>query len=462
MFADGEDASVINISVVDRQGREVPDADNLIRFITRGDLTIIGVGNGDPSSHEPDQCPDSAWQRHLFNGKCQVIVRSGNKSGVIKFEATAEGLQTGSTDIHTVQPESSHPIDVTSLRFDGGSRSGTSPNAETRTGPASSNAAASSRTAPTHLKPLGKILGADISFLPELEDRGMKFSDKGQQKDALQILKDHGFNYIRLRIFNDPAQDSGYSPKKGFCDLEHTKQMAKRIKAAGMKFLLDFHYSDTWADPGKQYKPAAWKDADFPRLRQLVFDYTKQVIFALKQQGTDPDMVQVGNEINHGMIWPEGAIANLDNLAQLIYAGISGVKAISPTIPIMLHIALGGQNDESRFFVDNMLAREVPFDVIGLSYYPKWHGTLTDLQYNVRDLAARYRKDVVVVEYSEFKKEVNEIAFTVPAGRGKGTFIWEPLNTWEKIFDKDGNPNDHLLIYDEINKQFILGKLGGK
>lgn len=290
----------------------------------------------------------------------------------------------------------------------------------------------------------------------------MKLSDKGRQKDALQILKDHGFNYIRLRIFNDPAQDSGYSPKKGFCDLEHTKQMAKRIKAAGMKFLLDFHYSDYWADPGKQYKPAAWGNADFPRLRQLVFEYTRTVIRELKQQGTEPDMVQVGNEINHGMIWPDGRISNLDNLAQLIYAGISGVKAVSPDMVIMLHIALGGQNDESRFFVDNMLARKVPFDVIGLSYYPKWHGTLADLQYNVKDLAARYRKDVVIVEYSELKKEVNDIAFTIPGGRGKGTFIWEPLNTWEKIFDKDGISNDYILIYDEVNKKFISRKLAGK
>jgi arabinogalactan endo-1,4-beta-galactosidase len=128
----------------------------------------------------------------------------------------------------------------------------------------------------------------------------------------------------------------------------------------------------------------------------------------------------------------------------------------------MLHIALGGQNDESRFFVDNMLAREVPFDVIGLSYYPKWHGTLADLQYNVRDLATRYRKDIVIVEYTELKKEVNEIAFTIPGGRGKGTFIWEPLNTWEQIFDKDGKANDYLLIYDEVNKKFISGKLAGK
>src|SRR3954453_23612743 len=108
-----------------------------------------------------------------------------------------------------------------------------------------------------------KILGADISFLPELEAQGKKFYDKGVEKDAIQILKDHGFNYIRLRIFNDPAADSGYSPAKGFCDLQHTKQMAKRIKTAGTKFLLDFHYSDTWADPARQFKPKAWKNLNF-------------------------------------------------------------------------------------------------------------------------------------------------------------------------------------------------------
>ncbi len=121
-------------------------------------------------------------------------------------------------------------------------------------------------------------------------------------------MKDHGFNYIRLRIFNDPARDSGYSPKRGFCDLEHTIQMAKRVKAAGMKFLLDFHYSDYWADPGKQYKPAAWRGLSFVELKKALYDYTKQVIQELKKQGTTPDMVQVGNEINHGIVWPEGNV----------------------------------------------------------------------------------------------------------------------------------------------------------
>ena len=144
-----------------------------------------------------------------------------------------------------------------------------------------------------------------------------------------------------------------------------------------------------------------------------------------------------------------------DSLAALVFAGIRGVKAVDPTCPIMLHIALGGQNDESHFWLDNMISRRVPFDVIGLSYYPRWHGSLGDLRYNIDDLARQYGKDVIVVEYTQFKREVNDIAFSVPGGLGKGTCIWEPLNTWEQIFGKDGKANDLLYLYDDLNKEFI-------
>jgi arabinogalactan endo-1,4-beta-galactosidase len=307
-----------------------------------------------------------------------------------------------------------------------------------------------------HKKKLGKILGADISFLPQLEARGMKFSDKGVQKDAIQILKDHQFNYIRLRIFNDPAADSGYSPGKGFCDLEHTEAMAKRVKAAGMKLLLDFHYSDTWADPGKQFKPAAWKAYDFEQLTQAIREYTRNVLTALKNQGTLPDMVQIGNEINHGILWPDGSTKNPDTLAAFLKAGIAGVNDVDPSINIMLHIACGGQNDQSRYFLDNMLARHVDFDVIGESYYPQWHGTLDQLKSNLTDLAARYKQDVVVAEYTEHKREVNDIEFNLPDGKGKGTFIWEPLNTWEFFVDKDGKTNDLIDIYPEVAKKYHI------
>ena len=320
------------------------------------------------------------------------------------------------------------------------------------------NAAA---TPPTPRKArLGKVLGADISFLPQLEARGMKFSDKGVQKDAIQILKDHHFNYIRLRIFNNPAADSGYSPGKGFCDLPHTLAMAKRVKQASLKLLLDFHYSDTWADPQKQFKPAAWKALTGPALETAVHDYTRQVLLALAAQGTPPDMVQVGNEINHGMIWPDGdvqkadSLARFDTLARLADAGASAVREVTPTALVMMHIALGGQNLHSTTWLDRMIARKVQFDVIGESYYPKWHGTLADLKNNLTDLTKKYPQDIVVVEYSERKREVNAIAFNLPGGKGKGSFIWEPLSTWESVFDKQGKANDLLLIYDEISRTY--------
>jgi beta-galactosidase len=433
ILADGKDATVINITVVDREGREVPDADNLIQFKIEGDGKIIGVGNGDPSSHEPDKCADGAWQRRLFNGKCQVIIQGGTQPGMIKFDATAAGLWKGGTDIQTISPES-----VARVTID---KKYQLPVALPKKEVDRSDSY--------------RMLGADISFLPELEARGMKFSDKGVEKDAIQLLKDHGFNYVRLRIFNDPARDSGYSPQKGFCDLANTKKMAKRVKDAGMKLLLDFHYSDYWADPGKQYKPAAWRGLSFEELKKKVYEFTKDVMQQLKDQGTTPDMVQIGNEINHGIIWPEGNVSNFDGLAQLINAGTAAAKAVDPAVTMMLHVALGGQNDESVFFIDNMIARGVYFDVIGESYYPKWHGTLDDLRDNLHDLVRRYGKDVIVVEYSHRKEEVNKIAFELPGGKGKGTCIWEPLSTWDKIFDDKGKSNELINIYDGLKQKYL-------
>ncbi len=432
MLADGSDATVMNISIIDREGREVPVADNMVRFTISGPGKIIGVGNGDPSSHEPDKCMDGAWQRSAFSGKCQVIVQSTKESGIIKFEASAAGLFSGSTDIITVSPGSASSVTIDKKYELKGE-------------------AAKPRE-------VTKMMGADISFLPQLEERGMKFSDEGVEKDAIQILKDHGFNYVRLRIFNDPARDSGYSPGKGFCDLIYTKQMAKRVKDAGMKLLLDFHYSDYWADPGKQYKPAAWRGLNFEQLKIALYDYTKKVMNELKDQGTIPDMVQVGNEINHGIVWPEGNVNRLDSLAQLLNAGTKAVKDVDPNVVMMMHVALGGQNEETVFFFDEMRKRKVPFDVIGLSYYPKWHGTLDDLRDNMNDLIRRYDKDIIVVEYSAKKEEVNKLNFELPGGRGKGTCIWEPLSTWESIFNRDGKSNDYIKLYDELNRKYIKDK----
>ncbi|HEY8931305.1 MAG TPA: glycosyl hydrolase 53 family protein [Mucilaginibacter sp.] len=423
MIANGADETLITVKVIDSKGDVLPKAEVPVTFKVTGDAKITHIsGEADNSPEISSTQPNDSTWKATITGACRIMFRTGRTRGHIKFEAMADSLFTGATEIHTVQPGTPHVVTT-------------------------------DKYIPQTVK--GKILGADISFLPELESRGMKFSSNGTPGDAMQIMKDHGFNYIRLRIFNAPANPKGYSPNKGFCDLEHTKQMAKRIKAAGMKFLLDFHYSDYWADPQQQNKPAAWVGQDFATLKKSLYDYTAGVMQQLKDQGTVPDMVQVGNEINHGIVWPDAAINNLDSLAQLLYQGFKAVKAVNPQTTVMLHIALGGQNAESRFFLDEMQKRNVPFDVIGLSYYPKWHGTLSDLRNNMTDLANRYHKQVMVAEYSQLKQDVNDIAFTAPGSKALGSFIWEPLSTWEGIFDRDGKSNQYMEVYPGIAKKYL-------
>ncbi|MGB4284849.1 MAG: glycosyl hydrolase 53 family protein, partial [Bacteroidales bacterium] len=413
--------------VVDTGGREVPTANNRVRFKVTGPAKIIGVGNGDPSSHEPDKCEPGLCQRSLFQGKCQVILQMGDTPGKVGFEAHSEGLWPASTEIHTL---------ADSFR---------------------NMAPTEDQIRPAGINDKERIMGADISFLPQLEAEGMKFYDFGNNipQDVFEILNKYGFNYIRLRIFYQPENPEGYSPSKGYCNLAQTLEMARRIKKAGMKFLLDFHYSDYWADPGKQYKPKAWDSLPFDILKDSVRNYTVRVLRALQAQNTLPDMIQPGNEINHGLLWPEGHISQPDHLADLLQASISGIKEVAPDIPIMLHLALGGQNDESVFWLNNMFARGIDCDVIGLSYYPRWHCTLDDLKYNMRDLIRRYGKDIIVVEYSQKKEEVAGAVFGMPNDKGKGCFIWEPLNTWEGIFDKNGKPTRWLHAYENIKAMYL-------
>jgi arabinogalactan endo-1,4-beta-galactosidase len=418
MLANGKDQVLITTKIIDSAGKDVPGITKLVTYKIIGDANLVSINGIKAQSL---QKTDSTWQTDL-SGTARIILKAGTTRTFIKFQAKADSLAAGSTEIHTIRPGKPHK--VTNDRY----------KAKTTA---------------------DKILGADISFLPQLEARGIKFTDHGVEKDAIAILKEHGFNYVRLRIFNNPAQPKGYSPTNGFCDLEHTKQMAKRAKAAGMKLLLDFHYSDYWADPQQQNKPAAWASADFNSLKDSVQSYTQQVMQQLKNQGTEPEMVQIGNEINHGMIWPEGHVNNLDSLAQLLYAGFRGVKAVSPQTIIMVHVALGGQAEESKFFYDAMRQRNLPYDIIGLSYYPKWHGTLNDLKNNMASLSKKYNKQIMVAEYTHLKREVNDIAFNVPGGKGVGSFIWEPLNTWEAIFDRSGKANELLDVYPGIAEKYI-------
>ncbi len=302
------------------------------------------------------------------------------------------------------------------------------------------------------------IIGADVSWVQQQEEQGIRFSDLGVQKDIFRILKDHGFNWIRLRVFNDPKAEHGYS-NKGYCDLDHTLAMAKRIKAAGMGFLLDFHYSDTWADPSHQNKPAAWANLHAADLEKAIHDYTKHVMTALKNQGSVPDIVQIGNEISNGFLWPDGDVwksGKWDVFCGLIQAGIAGTHEVDPSTMIMLHLALGGQNVQSRAFLDRVLAQGVEFDVVGQSYYPRWHGSLADLKSNLNDLAGHYKQSVIVVEYSVPNvRQINDTVRNLPDGKGLGCFIWEPTKSRGRaMFDEKGNAKPEIDDYQRMAKDY--------
>ncbi len=316
---------------------------------------------------------------------------------------------------------------------------------------------------PTSTPPF--IIGADISWVQQQEDEGVRFSDQGSEKDILDILKAHGFNWIRLRVFQNPKAQNpkaqkGYSAK-GYCDLPHTLEMAKRVKAAGMGLLLDFHYSDTWADPGKQFKPSAWADLHGKDLEQAVRDHTREVISALKKRGTLPDAVQIGNEISNGMLWPDGKMwesGDWDTFCVLVKAGIAGVKDVDKSVKIMVHLAWGGQNAKSRAFLDRVLAQGIDFDIIGQSYYPRWHGTLEELNSNLTDLAGRYKHDIMVVEYTVPNvRTINDVVRGLPNGKGLGTFIWEPTK-WGgnrgALFDPEGRTKAAIDTYPEMVKEY--------
>lgn len=242
------------------------------------------------------------------------------------------------------------------------------------------------------------VNGVDISMLKELEDAGAKFFDKGREADIFQILKDHGVNLVRLRIWNDPFDERGQSYGGGGNDYEVTKELAKRAKEHGMKFMLNFHYSDFWADPSKQVKPKAWKNFDGEELEEAVYNYTYTVVKQLAEEGVKPDMVQVGNELTNGMLFPEGKVPDYDRLCRYLQKGAEAVRAVDRGIEIILHLDMGGDNDLYRRWFDEITKRQTDFDIIGLSYYPYWHGTMEALAYNMEDISSRYQKKLMIVE----------------------------------------------------------------
>ena len=245
------------------------------------------------------------------------------------------------------------------------------------------------------------IRGMDFSSLLEVEECGGRFSDGGAPGDAMEILAKHGMNLLRLRLWNDPYAGDGTPYGAGTNDLHRTMRLARRAKALGVDWMLSFHYSDFWADPGKQTMPKAWQGMDADALERAVYEYTLSVLEELKGNDLLPAIVAVGNEITNGLLWPLGRASNFDNVVRFVNAGIRAVRAADPGIEVLLHLDNGGNNALYREWFDSYFAGGgADFEYIGLSYYPFWHGGMDGLRANMNDIARRYGKRLIVVETS--------------------------------------------------------------
>ncbi|MFE2757807.1 arabinogalactan endo-beta-1,4-galactanase [Actinosynnema sp. NPDC059335] len=321
------------------------------------------------------------------------------------------------------------------------------------------------------------MLGADVSTAQRALDLGAKFYDgSGVARDPLDILKGVGVNYVRLRVWNNPR--SGYNNK------DKVLQYARTVKAKGLKLLVDFHYSDTWADPGKQYKPAAWANHGIAQLQTDVYNYTYDVCTSLKAQGTTPDSVQIGNEINVGMLWNDGKVVNNDftNLSLLLKAGYNATKACNGGTKVMIHTANADSLDHARWFYDGIRSKGVAWDITALSYYCMWHGTLSNLYNVIADMRSRYGKDVVLAETAypfttgnadgtgnsittgcsgyamSWEGQATNFAHVQNTARNAGAigvFYWEPTwyavpgNGWDPAdINGSGNGWDNMAIFN--------------
>ncbi|WP_236018519.1 MULTISPECIES: glycoside hydrolase family 53 protein [Hymenobacter] len=312
----------------------------------------------------------------------------------------------------------------------------------------------------------GFAKGADVGWLQQMEATGYVFrNEQGQPQDCLAILKAQGINSIRLRVFVNPSDNEA----SGHCSPAEVVAMAKRAAGLGFRVMIDFHYSDTWADPGKQAKPAAWASHSFAQLLTDVYDHTFSTMTALKAAGVTPEWVQVGNEIPGGMLWPEGSTKNFPQLAQLITKGYEAVKAASPTSKVIVHLDRGNDNALYRDFFDKLTANGGKFDVIGMSYYPYWlkqdyTASIADLRANLLDMVARYPgKEVVVAEvgndYTQVQNSYDMLTATlqavraVPQNKGLGVFYWEPegAKSWSgyqlSAWGDDGKPSPALKAF---------------
>lgn len=322
--------------------------------------------------------------------------------------------------------------------------------------------------------------GADVSSLPQVEAGGGTFRAAAGDttSDALALLRAAGFTSVRLRLWHSPAD--------GACGLDSTLRLAARAHALGFRLLLDLHFSDTWADPGHQSPPAGWRDLGAASLADSVRGFARGACAALVAQGTPPDLVQTGNEIDGGLLWNTGRLegggspAQWDRLAALLAAAARGVREGAPGARIVIHLSRGGDAAGCRAFFERLEAARADWDVCGVSYYPWWHGSLDDLQANLDGLANRFDKDVAVVEtaypwtlrwfdgernvvgteaqlrdtgaaaparQAAFAQQVRRVVAGVPEGHGIGVWWWEPA--WIAA-PRHGSPWENCALFDSV------------
>ncbi|MCD8289189.1 MAG: arabinogalactan endo-1,4-beta-galactosidase [Prevotella sp.] len=259
-----------------------------------------------------------------------------------------------------------------------------------------------------------RLLGGDISLLPSYEAAGTVYRDaEGNKVEPLTFLNEQGWNALRVRLFVDPSKAPGENKDEGVCqDLDYVAALGKRIKQTGFQFMLDFHYSDTWADPGKQFMPDSWKNIPDAALPDTLYAYTRACLLRLVADGAAPDLIQVGNEITNGMLWPRAKVDpqgtdNWDLLRELLNAGAKACREVCPEAKIIIHTEKAGDWAATKAYYANL--RSLDYDIIGLSYYPMWHRTVGVLAATLDSLAATFPdKDVMIVETAMYYSHDND------------------------------------------------------
>lgn len=425
-------------------------------------------------------------------------------------DGTATDVPSSLTGAESVDVSTTHDVETVSGTGDGTTSVGTSSSSSTSSSETSSNpdttpatgvsAETSASVTETGDDTTGDDttgdtptywLGADVSSIQEAVDLGTTYRDTdGEIKPMLALLKNHGFNAIRLRVFVDPLAPYGYASDdlcpgraEAYNDRDHTVEYAREVKAAGMAFLLDFHYSDTWADPGKQVIPESWRSLDsVDALATAVYDHTMDVLRALGDADAAPDMVQVGNEITPGMLIhvptvntdcygndsqmtsPNGSASNWGNLGQLLRAGTRAVREFDPEIEVMLHIENTDDLAGVRWWVENAIAEGVDFDVLGLSAYEAFQGPPSTWRSTLQALAASFPDlAFMLAEYNPSRREANDIIRELPEGQGLGTFFWEPTlsGSWgASMFTSQGGTltanSEDFAEYDQMRLDYGL------